>query len=214
MRQKELCSIIQQVAVTLAMQCRFIINKNPWIKRFSVFGFVVIKFWYPNGFILLTLTLSQWSSSGLPVAIQCAWNLDPSVHWNATGEMPVCFQWSSSGLLVAFQWSSSVFQLCKLTLDRHWDTTGWKHQPVWFQWHPSVLVAPVVFQRVPIMQINTGSPLEHHWVLASASVVPVASQCTCGSSGLPVWSIQWYPSVLTESGLEVIGSGHFPACDP
>ena len=85
------------------------------------------------------------------------------------------------------QWYSSVFQLCKLTLDRHWDTTRCKHQPVWFQWHPSVLVAPVVFQCVPIMQINTGSPLEHHWVLASASVVPVASQCTCGSSGLPVY---------------------------
>ena len=64
------------------------------------------------------------------------------------------------------------------------------------------------------MQINTGSPLEHHWVLASASVVPVASQCACGSSGLPVWFVQWYPSVLTESGLEVIRSGHFPACDP
>ena len=64
------------------------------------------------------------------------------------------------------------------------------------------------------MQINTGSPLEHHWVLASASVVPVASKCTCGSSGLPVWSVQWYPSALTESGLEVIRSGHSPACDP
>ena len=92
-----------------------------------------------------TLTLSQWSSSGNPVAIRCAWKLDPSVHWNATGEMPVCFQWSSSGF-------------------------------------------PVVFQCVPIMLINTGSPLGHHWVLASASVVPVASQCTCGSSGLPVCS--------------------------
>ena len=91
------------------------------------------------------LTLSQWSSSGNPVAIQCAWNLDPSVHWNATAEMPVCFQWSSSGF-------------------------------------------PVVFQCVPIMQINTGSPLGHHWVQASASVVPVASQCTCGPSGLPVCS--------------------------
>ena len=130
-----------------------------------------------NWCCLASLTLSQWSSSGNPVAIQCAWNLNPSVHWNATGEMPVCFQWSSS-----------VFQLCKLTLYRHWDTTGWKHQPVWFQWHPSVLVAPVVFQCVPIMQINTGLPLEHHWVQASASVVPVASQCTCGSSGLPVCS--------------------------
>ena len=91
------------------------------------------------------LTLSQWSSSGNPVAIQCAWNLDPSVHWNATGGMPVCFQWSSSGF-------------------------------------------PVVFQCVPIMQINTGSPLGHHWVQASASVVPMASQCTCGSSGLLVCS--------------------------
>ena len=75
-----------------------------------------------------------------------------------------------------------------------------------------LLFFPWVFQCVPIMPINTGSPLEHHWVLASASVVPVASLCTCGSHGLPVWSIQWYPSVLTESGLEVIRSGDFPAC--
>ena len=83
--------------------------------------------------------------------------------------------------------------------------------PVCFQWSSSGF--PVVLKCVPIMQIDTGSPLEHHWVLASANVVPVASQCTCGSSGLPVWSVQWYPSVLTESGLEVIRSGHFPACD-
>ena len=144
-------------------------------------------------YLVWPLTLSHWYSSGNPVAIQCAWNLDPSVHWNATGERIVGSQCASSGLpvvfQVAFQWSSSVFQLCKLTLDHHWDTTGGEHQPVWFQWHPSVLVAPVVFQCVPIMQINTGSPVEHHWVLASASVVPVASQCTCGSSGLPVWSV-------------------------
>ena len=58
--------------------------------------------------------------------------------------------------------------------------------PVCFQWSSSGF--PVVFQCVPIMQINTGSPLGYHWVLASASVVPVASQCTCGSSGLPVCS--------------------------
>ena len=64
------------------------------------------------------------------------------------------------------------------------------------------------------MQINTGSPLEHHWVLASASGVPVAFQYTCGSSGLPVSFVQWYPGVLTESGLEVIRSCHFPAWDP
>ena len=55
-----------------------------------------------------------------------------------------------------------------------------------FQWSSSGL--PVVFQCVPIMQINPGSPLEHHWELASASVVPMTSQCTCGSSGLPVCS--------------------------
>ena len=38
------------------------------------------------------------------------------------------------------------------------------------------------------MQINPGLPLGYHWVLASASVIPVASQCTCSSSGLPVCS--------------------------
>ena len=26
-----------------------------------------------------------------------------------------------------------------------------------------------------------------------------------------MWSVQWYPSVLTESGLEVVRSAHFPA---
>ena len=50
------------------------------------------------------------------------------------------------------------------------------------------IVLPVVFQCVPIVQINSGLPLGYHWVLASASVVPVASQCTCSCSGLPVCS--------------------------
>ena len=159
-----------------------------YIRDFTVSIYLVLAQWNHNKCHGVPIKRPLPWASGFPVAIQCAWNLDPSVHWNATGEMPVCFQWSSSGFPVAFQWSSSVFQLCKLTLDRHWDTTGCRHQPVWFQWHPSVLVAPVVFQCVPIMQINTGSPLEHHWVLASASVNPVATQCTCGSSGLPVCS--------------------------
>ena len=113
---------------------------------------------------------------------------------------PVVFQWQSSGNPVCLKLRPQC------TLECHW------RKPVCFQWSSSGF--PMVFQCVPIMQINTGSPLEHHWVLASASVAPVASQCTCGSSGLPVWSVQWYPSVLTESGLEVIRSGHFPACDP
>ena len=119
----------------------------------------------------ITLTLSQWSSSGNPVCLELRPQCTLECYWRNASVLPVVFQWSSSGF-------------------------------------------PVVFQCVPIMQINTGSPLEHHWVLASAIVVPVASQSTCGSSGLPVWSVQWYPSVLTESGLEVIRSGHFPACDP
>ena len=47
---------------------------------------------------------------------------------------------------------------------------------------------PVVYQCVPIMQINTGLSLEHHCVLASASVVPVAFLYIGGYSGLPVCS--------------------------
>ena len=152
----------------------------------------------------------QWQSSGNPVCLEPGPQCTLECHW----KIIVGSQCVSSVLPVVFQWCSSMFQLCKLTLDPHWDTTRCLHQPVWFQWHPSILVTPVVFQCVPIMQINTGSPLEHHWVLVSTSVVPVASQCTCGSSGLPVWSVQWYPSVLTESGLEVIRSGNFPACNP
>ena len=98
---------------------------------------------------------------------------------------------------------------------------------------------PVVFQCVPML-FNTGLTLGHHWVLASASVVPVISQCTCGSSDFPVcsnyathelWITTGRPlgntigqcgssvicpvvSQCTEraSGLGVIGSGHFAAC--
>ena len=92
-------------------------------------------------------------------------------------------QCASSGLPVAFQWSSSVFQLCKLTLDRHWNTTGCKHQPVWFQWHPSVLVAPVVFQCVP------------HWIATGTPLGASISQC--GSSGIPVYLwLQWSSSAV------------------
>ena len=54
--------------------------------------------------------------------------------------------------------------------------------PVVFQWSSSV------FYYFPIMQNNTGLPLGHQWMLASASVIPVASQCTCGSRGFPVSS--------------------------
>ena len=60
---------------------------------------------------LLSVPL-PWAN-GLPVAIQCAWNLDPSVHWNATGEImlvasvfPVVFQWLSSGLPVSSNYAN------------------------------------------------------------------------------------------------------------
>ena len=79
---------------------------------------------YMKRLVVNTLWLPLPWASGLPVAIQCAWNLDPSVHWNATGEIIVGSQCVSSVLPVVFQWSSSVFQLCKLTLDHHWDTNG------------------------------------------------------------------------------------------
>ena len=75
-------------------------------------------------FSLIPLTLSQWLFSVNPVTIQCASNLVLSVHWNATGEIIIGSQCVSSVLPVVFQWPSSVFQLCKLALDRHWDTTG------------------------------------------------------------------------------------------
>ena len=45
-------------------------------QRFLYIGMLIIEAW-----LKFTLTLSQWSSSGNPVAIQCACNLDTSVHW-------------------------------------------------------------------------------------------------------------------------------------
>ena len=123
---------------------------------------------------------------------------------------PVWFQWSSSGLPAVFQCVPIMQINTGSPLGNHWVLASASVVPV----ASSVLVVTVVFQCAPIMQVNTGSPLENHWVLASTSVAPLASQCTYGSSGLPVWSVQWYPSVLTESVLEVIRSGNFPACNP
>ena len=77
--------------------------------------------WHPRKFCLsplsncgtaLSLTLSQWSSSRNPVAIQCVWNLDPSLHWNATGERIVGSQCVSSVLPVVFKWLSSDLPVC------------------------------------------------------------------------------------------------------
>ena len=100
---------------------------------------------------ITSLTLSQWSSSGLPVAIQCSWNLDPSVHWNATGERIVGSQCVSSVLPVVFQWLSSGLPVCSNYANKHWITTviplganisqcGSSGIPVylWLQWYSSV----------------------------------------------------------------------------
>ena len=137
---------------------------------------------------------------------RCLVDVDPKVFavWDVLYEFPYpepVFQWQSSGNPVCLELRSQC------TLECHWRNAS---------------VLPVVFQCVPIMQINTGSPLGHHWVLASASVVPVYLWLQWSSSVFQLckltldhqWSVQWYPSVLTESGLEVIRSGHFPACHP
>ena len=158
----------------------------------------------------ITLGPCQWVGVGVGVHLW-AWPQGHKVTYSGpTGETIVGSQCVSRVLPVAFQCSSSVFRLCKLTMDRDWVLA-------------SASVVPVASQctcgssGLPVCSIhanNTGSPLEHQWVLASVRVVLVVSQCTCSSSGHPVWSVQWYPNVLTESGLGVIRSGHYPACDP
>ena len=110
-RLKEMFFFCHLAILTVSKYCRFHDEIFPWQPQMRDQQLYDIGF--IQHFFVTSLTLSQWSSSGNPLAIQCAWNLDPSVHWNATGEMPVCFQWSPSGFPVAFQWSSSVFQLCK-----------------------------------------------------------------------------------------------------
>ena len=85
---------------------------------------------------------------------------------------PVVVQWHSSGNPVCLELRPQC------TLECHWRKKMLVASvlPVVFHWSFSSF--PVVFQCVPTMQINTGSPLGHQWVLASTSVVPVASQCT------------------------------------
>ena len=120
---------------------------------------------------------------------------------------PVVFQWQSSGNPVYLELRPQC------TLECHWRNAS--VLPVVFQWSSSGF--PVLYQCVPIMQINTGSPLEYHWVLESASVVPVASQCTCGSSGLPVcsnYANQHWIATGTPLGASIsqCGSSGIPVC--
>ena len=70
-----------------------------------------------------------------------------------------------SGNSVVIQWQSSVPEI--------W-TPVYNGMPL----EKELLVSsvlPMVFHCVPIIQINIGLPLGHHWVLASASEVSVAS---------------------------------------
>ena len=107
-----------------------------------------------------------------------------SARLMATAPQPLCV--NGNGNIVVIQWQSSVsgtktpvytgIPLLKEILVAGVSTVS----PVVFQWSSSV------FYYFPIMQINTRLPLGHQWMLASASVVPVVSQCTCGSRGFPV----------------------------
>ena len=123
----------------------------------------------------LHLRWRLWIFNGNVLLHQCEYKSKLMSTFKST---PTLSQWSSSGNPVCLELRPQC------TLECHWRNAS--VLPVVFQWSSSGF--PVVFQCVPIMQINTGSPLGHHWVLASASVVPMASQCTCGSSGLPVCS--------------------------
>ena len=152
----------------------------------------------------------QWQSSVPEIFTPVYTRMPLEKEMLVASAFPLCFQCSSSGLPVVLQCVPIMQINTESPLGYQWDLASASVVPVVSQ----IIVGLVVFQCVPIMQINTGSPLGNHCLLTSASVVPVTSQCTCGSSGLPAWFVQWYPSVLTESGLEVIGSGHSPAYNP
>ena len=137
----------------------------------------------------------QWQSRVNPVYLEFRPQCTLECHWRKNWWKPVCFQCVSSGLPVEIQCVPTMQINTGLPLGYHWVLASASVVPV----ASRVLVAPVVFQCVPIMQINIGWPLEDHWAIASASVVPVQS-------------VQWYPSVVRASGLEVIRSGNFPTC--
>ena len=96
-------------------------------------------------YVYVSLTLSQWSSSGNPVCLELRPQCTLKCHWINASVLPVVFlcvpimqintgtplgasisQCGSSSIPVYLwlQWSSSVFQLCKLTLGCHSNTTG------------------------------------------------------------------------------------------
>ena len=138
---------------------------------------------------LTSLTLSQWSSSGNPVCLELRPQCTLECHWRNASVLPVVFQCvpimqintgtplgasisqcGSSGIPVYLwlQWSSSVFQLCKLTLGASISQCGSSGIPVylWLQWSSSA-VCPVVSQCTD--RIWFGG----HWVRSLPSMRPL-----------------------------------------
>ena len=86
----------------------FAIHLHIFFRAIAMAVLIIISIWNLTGVLAVPL---PWASNN-PVAIQCAWNLDPSVHWNATGEIIVGSQCFSSVLPVVFQWPSSCVPVC------------------------------------------------------------------------------------------------------
>ena len=70
--------------------------------------------------VIVTTTLSQWLFSGNPMAIQCAWNLYPNVHWNAAREILVGSQCVSNVLPMVFH----GLPVCSNYANYHWIVIG------------------------------------------------------------------------------------------
>ena len=113
--------------------------------------------------------------------------------WERSENWPVGSQCDSSVPSACFQWPSSGLSVCSNCVNYHWIAAGTQpvhwHQPVWFQWHSSVLIVPLVFRCVPIKQMSPGLPLEGPMVIAQS----MWFQC-CRSSGITVY--QWPASVF------------------
>ena len=81
--------------------------------------------------LLLQMNILYWSQHKyrfveIKIAVTCLRllsNVMICANFSSGASISQC---GSSGIPVYLwlQWSSSVFQLCKLTLDRHWNTTG------------------------------------------------------------------------------------------
>ena len=114
-------SVIFQLKFTIDTHCQWDLTvycMTQWYRKWTVW--LIVHFTCKGAFPYPEPVVSQWQSSGNPVCLERRPQCTLECHWRKI----VGSQCVSSGLPVAFQWSSYVFQLCKLTLDRHWNTTG------------------------------------------------------------------------------------------